>query len=147
MKKFIMAILACLLLSTMVSCGSSVVNKGKIKLAEAAGKGVEKLLATELVKISACDSEDITKESMIIGGKVVEGVKKLLKVKPEGANFSAASSKSVLGSVAQIACKAALTKALPMVVEKNYDEYPCTVKSFGVKMEGVADKVCSKIKL
>lgn len=140
-----LAIIAALLLLT--SCGVFNLNKAKLKLSEAAGEGVAKLVSTELNEAMVCDSESVKLETDNLKDSVTDAMEKLLKVKAPVTTFSAMSSGGIVSSVAMIACKGALSTALPLLVSTKFSDYPCIVKVFGVKMEGVADKVCAKIKL
>lgn len=144
MKLRMLALSAMLLLFT--SCGGFA-NKAKLKLSEAAGEGVAKLVSTEVNKALVCDGEAVKLETDSLKDSVTDAMEKLLKVKAPTVTVSAISDGGILGSVATIACKGALGTALPLLVSTKFSDYPCIVKVFGVKMEGVADKVCSKIKL
>lgn len=137
-------LLPVLLLLIMVSCSSKTVNTAKKKLSEMAGEGVSKYVSSKLTSKNVCEADDIKLESEKLKVQVTEAIEKLLKVK---STDMAISNKSIGGDLAQMACRGILTKALLKLVASKYDQYPCTLKYFGMEMEGVADKVCAKIKL
>ena len=130
----------------LTSCGVFM-NKAKLKLSEAAGEGVAKLVSSEVNKALVCDGEAVKLETDSLKDSVTDAMEKLLKVKAPTVTVSAMSNSGLITSVATIACKGALGTALPLLVSAKFSEYPCIVKVFGVRMEGVADKVCAKIKL
>ena len=153
MKKLILLVAFALPL-LLTSC-SLFGTKARATLAEKVGVVVEKLINDKVGAAQVCEADVVKAEAEAFGSDVENFVGKLLKAVKEtkeaaiavGVTADDGGNKSLVGDAAQLICKGLLGKGLPLLAANKFDEYPCTVKYFGVKMVGVADDVCNKIKL
>lgn len=132
MKKFLCLLVIPLL---MVSCSS---NDVKLTVAEQIKVVSKGAIEKELVK--SCDATTASIEAEKLSSKLQSEVEKLLKVE-------ASAQKSFVGDVAQFVCKSFIEKAIPSLLEQNYDQYECAMKRFYDRSEDLSELVCSKIKL
>ena len=130
-------LILCAFLLMAFSCDKKAQNEFKLSMAEKAGAAVETVLNKEFSSLEGMSCHD---ESQILGEKVEMEVAKLLKADDS-------LNKSISGDLAQYMCKSMMEKVLPMIVGSQYEKYPCSLKAFGIRMSGLSEKICSKIKL
>lgn len=132
MKKIL---LMCGLALSITACST---NDVKITVAEQIKVASQEVIKKELVK--SCDEAKATTEAELISVRLQLEVEKLLKVEQE-------AQKSFVGDIAKFACNAFIEKAIPALLEKNYDEYECAMARFHNRAAELSELICSKIDL